>query len=299
MMPKQHEMEIPLLTALENLGGKAKPRDAYAAVTKSFPELTEADLVEQLQSGSNKWTNRIQWVRQHLVENGEMESPSYGVWAITAKGLARLRGNPGVGQPASPRSNIGTSSIPSPVPVAERPAGQTPPLPTIQVSPANFEETVDDYLEAFKAKLLQKLHDLDPEKFEEFAGVLLRRFGFQRVVITGKVGDAGIDGHGELRVGLAVVKAAFQCKRWQGPVASKEVQAFRGAIQGQFEQGYFFTTSTFSKAAQAESVKIGAAPIILFDGEQIGQIMIEKGIGVKRRAVELYEDQIEELFESS
>jgi hypothetical protein len=44
---------------------------------------------------------------------------------------------------------------------------------------------------------------------------------------------------------------------------------------------------------------MGAAPVILFDGEQIGQIMIEKGIGVKRRPVELYEDQIEDLFESS
>jgi restriction system protein len=102
-----------------------------------------------------------------------------------------------------------------------------------------------------------------------------------------------------LKVGLAVVKAAFQCKRWQAQVGSKEVQAFRGAIQGQFEQGYFFTTSTFSKAAQAVSLKIGAAPVILFDGDQIGQIMIEKGIGVKRRPIELYEDQIEELFESS
>ena len=172
-------------------------------------------------------------------------------------------------------------------------------MPQAQVSPTNFEETVDDYLTAFKARLLQKLHDLSPEKFEEFAGALLRGYGFQKVKVTGKSGDGGIDGHGELKVGLAVVNAAFQCKRWQAPVGPKEVQAFRGAIQGQFEQGYFFTTSTFSKAAQAESVKIGAAPVILFDGEQIGHIMVEKGIGVKRRPVELYEDQIEEIFESS
>ena len=40
-------------------------------------------------------------------------------------------------------------------------------------------------------------------------------------------------------------------------------------------------------------------PIILFDGDQIGEIMIEKEVGVRRRPVELYEDQTEGLFESS
>jgi hypothetical protein len=34
-------------------------------------------------------------------------------------------------------------------------------------------------------------------------------------------------------------------------------------------------------------------------GQQLAQIMIEEGIGVKHRPVELYEDQIEELFETS
>jgi restriction system protein len=295
MMPTQQEIEIPLLTALEKLGGKARPQEVYGAVTNFFPQLTDSDLAEQLQSGGSKWTNRIQWVRQRLIETGEMESPSYGIWAITAKGLARLRGGSAVLKPPPPQ--VSTPHVPATA-ASESLPSQSPLPPSAQASPINFEETVDDYLTAFKARVLQKLHDLSPEKFEEFAGVLLKGFGFQKVKVTGKTGDGGIDGHGELKVGLAIVRAAFQCKRWQGTVGPKEVQAFRGAIQGQFEQGYFFTTSTFSRAAEAESIKMGAAPIILFDGEQIGQIMIEKGIGVKRRPVELYEDQIEELFES-
>lgn len=294
MMPKHQEIEIPLLAALDKLGGRGRPQQVYAAVTKSFPGLTDGDLAERLQGGANRWTNRIQWVRQRLVEKHEMESPDYGIWAITAKGLARLREGLGQSSAVQPQIAISTpSSLPQPSRVPLAPAAQD------FISTINFEETVDDYQTAFRAKLLQKLHDLTPEKFEQFAGILLKGYGFQNVKITGKAGDGGIDGHGELKVGLAVVRAAFQCKRWQAQVGSKEVQAFRGAIQGQFEQGYFFTTSTFSNAAQAESIKIGAAPVILFDGEQIGQIMIEKSIGVTRRPVELYEDQIDELFESS
>ena len=185
MMPTQQEMEIPLLAALEKLGGKARPQEAYAAVTKLFPELTEADLADQLQSGGSRWTNRIQWVRQRLIERGEMESPNYGVWAITAKGLARLRGGSAVAQP--PQSQVSTSTSP-PAPVRRTPSSEASSPPTPPASPINFEETVDDYLTAFKAKLLQKLHDFSPEKFEDFAGVLLKGYGFQNSSGYGQVG---------------------------------------------------------------------------------------------------------------
>jgi restriction system protein len=94
------------------------------------------------------------------------------------------------------------------------------------------------------------------------------------------------------------VTAAFQCKRWQGSVGAKEVREFRGAIQGKYEQGYFFTTSTFSRPAQKESIQAGAVSVILFEGEQIVDIMIDKGIGIKRRPIELYEDELDQLFET-
>ena len=57
--------------------------------------------------------------------------------------------------------------------------------------------------------------------------------------VTGAGADGGIDGHGRLRVGVATMRAAFQCKRWEGSVGRPEVDKFRGAIQGEFEQGLF------------------------------------------------------------
>lgn len=42
---------------------------------------------------------------------------------------------------------------------------------------------------------------------------------------------------------------------------------------------------------------MGAAPIILFGGTQIVDIMIERGVGIERRPIEIYEDQLEALFE--
>ena len=95
-------------------------------------------------------------------------------------------------------------------------------------------------------------------------------------------GDGGIDGFGKLKVGLANLNVAFQCKRWtKGNVQRPEIDKFRGAAQGDVEQGLFFTTASFSDGAIAASIKRGAVPIILVDGESIVDLMIEKGFGVQ------------------
>lgn len=60
-----------------------------------------------------------------------------------------------------------------------------------------------------------------------------------------------------------------------------KVDRFRGAIQGDFEQGLFFTTTSFSAGAIDASIKRGAVPIVLVDGETIVDLMIEKGCGVQ------------------
>jgi restriction system protein len=127
----------------------------------------------------------------------------------------------------------------------------------------------------------------------------LAAYGFVQVKVSGRVGDGGIDGHGNLKVGLSTMNVAFQCKRWQGPVGRPEIDKFRGAIQGEFEQGIFFTTSDFSSHARDASIKKGAVPIVLVNGDAIVQLMIDKQLGVKRRPIETYEDQIEALFEES
>jgi len=90
MIPKQSEIEIPLLKCLEEMGGSGRARDASSRMTNFFPSLTPADLKVGLKSGANKWRNAIAWVRQKLISQGEMESQGRGVWAITAAGRQRL-----------------------------------------------------------------------------------------------------------------------------------------------------------------------------------------------------------------
>ncbi|HXE41994.1 MAG TPA: winged helix-turn-helix domain-containing protein, partial [Candidatus Baltobacteraceae bacterium] len=90
--PTQKEIEIPLLHVLEKLGGEAKPQQIYTNVAKFFPQLTKDDKEERLPSSPStfKWRNLVQWTRQNLVNTGEIDGSTVGLWKITEKGRQRL-----------------------------------------------------------------------------------------------------------------------------------------------------------------------------------------------------------------
>ena len=137
------------------------------------------------------------------------------------------------------------------------------------------------YADTVKRRILTSLRSLDPTAFEHFGRALLQAYGFENVEVTKRSHDGGIDGHGELKVGLSHLRAAFQCKRWHGAVGRPQIDSFRGAIQGEFELGIFFTTSRFSNEARNAARRPGAAPIALFDGIAILDVMIDKKLGIE------------------
>ena len=155
----------------------------------------------------------------------------------------------------------------------------------------------DSYLKDFKANILVQLKRMNAYDFERFCMQLLKVYGFINVAVTQKSRDGGIDGHGKLKVGLAYMNVAFQCKRWNNTTISrKEIDAFRGAIQGEYEQGIFFTTSSFSKEAMNYSIKKGAVPVILIDGIMIVDFMIEKQFGIEHEDLPIYVNAIDKIF---
>jgi restriction system protein len=269
MIPTQAEIEIPLLETLRALGGEARPKNLYPLVTAKFPHLTPEDLTATLKHGEKKWINRIQWARQALITAGDMASPQRGVWAITEQGRKRLDQAGQDGSEAAKRTASASVSL---------------------------VEVYEKYELQFRSKLLDRLYELTPTQFEHFARQLLIAYGFVQVTVTDVTKDGGIDGHGMLKVGLARMAVAFQCKRWEGNVPRPEVDKFRGAIQGEYEQGVFFTTSDFTKGAMEASIKKGAVPVILLNGESIVDLMIEKEFGVQKKPLQIYEDQLDAIF---
>ena len=264
-IPSEKDIELPLLQELEAVGGEAKPRTLYDRVAKHFPNLTAADRkAKHPKSGIVIWTNRVQWARQHLVNKGEIDASTYGIWKITAKGKARLEA---VSHPTPQRRSL--------------------TLPT-------FSMLFERERQQIRAQLHELLMNLDPQQFEVFAGKLLESVGFTEVEITKYIGDGGIDGYGNLDMGVVKVKAAFQVKRWKQNVPRSNIAQFRGDIQGKFDQGIYITTSDFVDKAKKISSVAGAVPIILINGDRIVDIMLEKGLGVRQEPLTL--TRIDEEF---
>jgi restriction system protein len=151
-----------------------------------------------------------------------------------------------------------------------------------------LKEIHQKHTDAFKRQIINQLKQIEPRDFEIFSKRLLEVYGFKDVAVTNYTKDGGIDGTGKLKVGITFLDVAFQCKRWRGNVGRKEIDSFRGVVQGDYEQGIFFTTSSFSKEAKNASRKRGAVPIILIDGETLVDIMIEKKFGVESESMPVY-----------
>ncbi|MBU2809957.1 hypothetical protein HF669_00850 [Acidithiobacillus thiooxidans] len=275
--PKQSDVDIPLLQVLDNMGGSAKPKNLYPMVATYFPQLTDEDLEQRLESypSTRKWWNLVQWVRQRLVESGEIDGSIKGVWAITDKGRSRLNGSPPIA--------TATATTPAPKPA---PA----PAPSATAGEVTLRDLANQSRDDAKSRLIFELKQLSPHAFELFCKELLQQLGYKNVVVTKRSGDGGIDGFGDFRQGAVSIKSAFQAKRWTDtPVGRPDIDKLRGAIQGDYDHGVFITTSRFSKEAEAASYKKGAISVLLLDGQAIAEIMLERGIGVRREPVYLYE----------
>ncbi|PSU99248.1 restriction endonuclease [Photobacterium kishitanii] len=152
--------------------------------------------------------------------------------------------------------------------------------------------------EKCKAEILTYLRALSPSEFEEFSELFLNRYGFKNMTVTSVGRDGGIDVKGALKIGIAEMRVAAQCKRYaeNNKVGRPDVSQFRGDITGEYEQGIFITTSSFTKEAKEVSFKPGCVPIVLIDGEQLAETIIEKGIGIQRQQVEIYDFDADLIF---
>lgn len=94
-LPSEYDTRfwLALLHEMDSLGNSVKPSDIYPRMRKYFPDINDQDLQTKTASGGNKWTNMIQWTRQHLVYRGCIDNSMKGCWVMTDLGRNWLRAN--------------------------------------------------------------------------------------------------------------------------------------------------------------------------------------------------------------
>lgn len=256
--------------------------------------LDERERNELLSSGKQtRFSNRVAWVKQHLLKAGLLESPRRAVFRISDRGRQVLQGNPEKINAAFLRQ------FPEYVEFV-RPSGtsevkeSTGLLETTEKSP---KELLDDaYLSLRKAlqeELLEKVRQSHWRFFERIVVELLVKMGYGGSVkdageVTQATNDGGIDGLiKEDKLGLDVIY--LQAKRYDAgnKIGRPDIQSFVGALEEKRAmKGIFITTSSFAATAH-EYVKNIGKKIILIDGAQLAGLMIEYGVGVS--TVDVYE----------
>ena len=176
----------------------------------------------------------------------------------------------------------------------EQPDGETvdPPDNTSPFSDGDtpspevfIEQNYQHHRDRLKEDLLEKIMDNPPDFFEELVLDLLVEMGYggsrADAEAVGRSGDGGIDGIiNQDKLGLDSIYV--QAKRWaEGSVGSPEIDKFSGALARKgASKGVFITTSSFTKKAKAAANESAGPKIILIDGKQLVQLMIDHELGV-------------------
>jgi restriction system protein len=293
-VPDYQSLMLPLLRFAGEKKDETSTSEAVEVLAKEF-NLTDEDLKEMLPSGiQSTFVNRVGWASTYMKKAGLLEATRRGYFRITSRGQELLKKQPKAinvkllkqypeflefQQLKGKRSGEKVSS-----------SGVVPEISTATPSEA-LETAYENLRDELADELLARLKKSSPSFFERVVVELLVKMGYggsraDAGKAIGRSGDGGIDGIiKEDRLGLDVVY--IQAKRWDNnPVGRPDVMQFAGALQAQkANKGIFITTSRFTDDARSYVSQIGSK-IVLIDGEQLTNLMIENDVCVS--TVSLY-----------
>ena len=286
MIPDYQTLMLPLLKLVSD-EQEHQYRNLIESLAVQF-EVSDMERKELLASGNQSiFDNRVGWAKTYLKKAGLIESPKRATFIITELGRQALVKRP---------DRIDTKYLRQ-FPAflvflkSSRINNDNGVVESALID--NYEQTPEELLDkvyqqirkSFESELLTKIFDLSPTFFERLVVELLVKMGYGGSIndagkAMGKSGDEGIDGTiKEDKLGLDIIY--IQAKRWKpgNVVGRPELQKFVGALAGQgAKKGIFITTSNFTKDAR-EYIPRNETKIVLIDGEQLAQLMIDYNLG--------------------
>jgi len=283
-VPAFQELFLPTLAYIAD--GKEHTKQDVADHLAHQLQLTPENLSELLPSGKQtKFLNRIAWTRTYFGKALLVEATARGKFKITQRGLDLLACKPAMLNVKS------LKQFPEFQVFHQGNNGDTQEAVGV-VAPINTDETPEEQLEScyqslrkeLAGLLLQQVLQASPAFFEQLVVDVLVGMGYggsraDAGKAIGQSGDEGIDGViKEDRLGLDLIY--LQAKRWQNPVGRPHVQNFVGSLVGKSaHKGVMLTTSRFTDEAK-QFVKHLPQKVVLIDGEELAELMIEFNVGV-------------------
>lgn len=291
MIPDYQTIMLPLLKITSDKR-EHKINDLVDKLAEQF-RLTDEERKELLPSGQTFiFGSRVGWARTYLKKAGLLDAPRRGIVLITQRGLDILKTNPKTINISILKQFPEFLEFQSLKKVETDSNGEVE-IPSETTPEENLELAYQHLRKTLAQDLLNRIMTMSPAFFEKLVVELLVKMGYGGSIkdagkAIGKSGDEGIDGTiKEDKLGLDIIY--IQAKRWQNGnvVGRPEIHKFVGALAGQgAKKGIFITTSNFTKEAIDYTPK-NETKIVLIDGQQLSQFMIDFNIGVS--TVNIYE----------
>ncbi|MDR0832880.1 MAG: restriction endonuclease [Candidatus Symbiothrix sp.] len=251
-------------------------------------DLSNEQRTELLPSGNQEIiNNRVAWAKTYLKKAGLLNSPRRATFIITEKGLQVLDSKPRridikyLEQLPDFQEWRKTYLIKNKklIPISQSDEFTTEKTPE-ELLDYSFNQLKNDLAE----ELIEKIKSCSPNFFERLVIDLLLKMGYggskrDAGQTIGKSGDGGIDGIiKEDKLGLDTIY--IQAKRWDNTVPISQVRDFAGSLLSKkAKKGIFISTSNYPRGAYDFVASI-EPKIVLIDGVELAELMIEHGIGV-------------------
>jgi restriction system protein len=287
-IPDYQSLMRPLLAHLSD--GETHPLSSLQKEIIEELGITPEEAKEKLPSGRQSViNNRLGWAKTYLDKAGLLETPKRAHYRITERGLKAL------GECAVKIDNDYLkqfeefNEFTSPKKTDKDEQKQRISTESAITPDEQIETAYQTLNQSLADDLLSTLKSGSFTFFEKVVVDLMLAMGYggsrkDAGQATKATNDDGIDGIiKEDRLGLDVIY--LQAKKWEKTIHRPEIDKFIGTLTRQrARKGVFITTSDFSSGAK-EAVNSLDMKVVLIDGQQLAELMIEHNLGVTRKEV--------------
>jgi len=285
-IPDFQSVMRPLLETVSD-GTPVSLSNVRSQVADTF-DLTEIERSERLPSGRQTViNNRVGWARTYLNKAGLLQIPERGMVQITERGREALVAGPERITVRWLKQFPEFERFHNPAPENKASEPTDGPEQPDTTPDEQLAEAHQSLMDALADDLLAQVRRATPQFFEQLVVDLMLAMGYggsrqEAGQATRATNDDGIDGTiKEDKLGLDIIY--LQAKRWANSVHRPEIDKFIGALTRQgARKGVFITTSEFSPGAREAALGLNMA-VVLIDGRELAQLMIENNLGVSTR----------------
>jgi restriction system protein len=290
-IPKFNELFNGVLQSLSD-GQEWRARDFYDHVIDGLG-LSVEERSETLGRGGNRALRRAYFACEYLFQAGAISRPRRGYLQITDLGRQFLTEHPDGITVAFLRTTDGFKDWTRRTnerAITKQGLSDVASATELIESDITPEEQIDLGVSQLRAnvatELLDRVRTESPRFLEEVVLKVLHAMGYGEgeddLEHLGGTGDEGVDGViNQDKLGLDQIYVQAKRYKEDSSIGRPDIQAFVGAISGKgATRGVFITTSRFTPDAHEFATRLSQPRIILVDGNQLADLMLEHEIGV-------------------